>query len=322
MSFLSTEWVKYDYTVSYLQGSVVWVSARATKLPTWAEIMFVFEAPVWIIFFFSIILTNITWVTLAYCRNPQTDRLNLILDIYSILIQNPSANPDAIPIRTLHITWIWCTMVIAGSFNGVFFALQSSNDIYGQEIHTIEAAINAPGSKFIFTNFQSEAHVSSYSERQIMRSNWINCASMTSCLKITAGAKHIFMMGPRETIEINLPDFVDEEGNQLLYILINPIKTVDYRMLLRPGYPLTEFLNLWFHRMNEVGFFKLWTQRFSTYFAIRRQDSKNRKAEKPLGFQHVLIAFLLLIGGNLLSVFVFILEKTQKWRPKCCLPNL
>lgn len=318
MSFLSTEWVKYDYTVSYLQGHVIWLSARASKLPRWAQISYVFEIPVWITFFLSIILTNLVWVTLAHYQNRELKKTHLIFAIYGILIQTTHPKPNAIPIRSLYVTWIWCTMVIAGSFNGVFFSLLSTKAVYGQEIQSIEEAVTTPGTKYIFTEFQSEAHVSSYTteERRVMKSNRISCGSTILCLNIVSKEKHIFLMGPENILRVYLPKYVGRSGNQLLYSIKRPIKTMDYRMLLRTGYPLTELLDVWFQRMVEVGLFNLWEGRFTMYYAMRRQDSKSRTTAEPLGFEHLLIAFMLLIGGNLLSLCIFILEKVSMLRFK------
>lgn len=305
IGLLSIKWLKYDYTISYFQGRVLWWTARSQPLPRWAQISYIFETPVWITLIFSIITINIFWITLAYFRDKNISKYDLMFSIYTIFIQTSS--PKAIPISTLHVTWIWCTFVIAVAFNAIFFSFLSKQ-IYGHEIQSIQEAVDIPGTKFIFNDLQNLLQVASYPvrEREIFRAQRFNCTSM--CLNVTAHNELYFMMGQESLIRPLLSNFKDLNGNQLLYSFEKPIKVFYIRIFLRKGYPLTEAFDTLILKITEMGLYQMWEKSFDTYFALRRKKLNAQSIAEALALQHLLVAFILLVLGYILASFVFVLE--------------
>lgn len=149
----SFEFHSYSHTISYLKDKTLWWTRRPLPLPPYLNIIFTYQKLVWITFLVSASIIIFSWITLSNYQHEQINKLDLVFSIVTILIQNAHPRLQTIPIPILSVTWIWCTMILAISFNCISFTLFSKH-IYGDEVTTTEQAVTLPDSSFSYANFE------------------------------------------------------------------------------------------------------------------------------------------------------------------------
>lgn len=299
----------YDFTHTFLQESIVWWTGRSALIPAYLNISYAFENSVWIILLGTIIATTISWIYILRYQNYVISKFDLVLAIYTMLIQNGYPNYNILPPRSLTLIWIFSTMILAVAFSGISFTLLTK-EIFGYEILTLEEASMTSDAKFCYQLINAiyfETLPKSVA-KGIEQKRYDKFSSIPPCLKLATQQEHIFGLGAIRTTEYDVPrSYSNENGEALLYSLKETWLRWDISMIMKRGYPLLRRFDLWIPRIVQSGFLDKWENDFNDNILRARRNCPKLEFD-ALGLEHLLIAFLILIGGMVVSLVAFFIE--------------
>lgn len=304
----------YDFTYNYLQESIVWWTGRSALIPAYLNIAYAFENSVWIILLGTIIATTISWIYILRNQNYVISKFDLIFGIYTMLIQNGYPNYNTLPPRSLTLIWIFTTMILAVAFSGISFTLLTK-EIFGYEILTLEEASETSDAKFCYQLINAPLFESLPKSvaKAVQQKRYDKFSSIPPCLKLATQEAHIFGLAAIRTTEYDVPrNYSNENGNALLYTLKETWLRWDISMVMRRGYPLLKGLDLWIPRIVQSGFLDKWENDFNDNI-LRARRNWSKLEFGALGLGHLLIAFLILISGMVVSLVAFFIENFKSF---------
>lgn len=260
-------------------------------------------------FLVTIIVTTISWIFILRYQNYEISKFDLIFAIYTMLVQSGYPNYDHLPPRTLTIIWIIGTMILAVAFSAISFDLLTVN-IYDREILTLAEATRTGDSKFCYQNIHESLFfaVEESIAKLLMQKRSHKEFSLDDCLMYATTHHHFFGLAAVRPTFYDLPRiYSDANGEPMLYSLDETFLKWDINMIMRSGFPLLKDFDLWIPRILQSGFLVKWENDFNdnTLRAIR---TGTKSEVEPLGLEHMLIAFIIWIGGIILAIVVFLIE--------------
>lgn len=284
-----------------------WWTAKPSPIPVYLNIIFAYETSLWIIFFTTILATTITWIFILRPRSHKITKFDLLFAIYTILIQHPHPKPASLPSRCVTLLWIFSTMILAVSFNGISFTLLTK-EIYNYELRTIEDASAAPDTRFCYEPINARILFPTIpkSVAKALEQKRYNISPIPLCLKLASEQEHIFAVAAARPTKYIFLEHA-ETGIGGLHSLKDKFLRYDIQMAMRSGYPLLKRFNFWIPRIVESGFFVRWESDFN-FYTMRKDRSSTKSTIDKLGLQHLLIAFIIFIGGMAMAIIAFFFE--------------
>lgn len=295
----------FDPTVSYTQDEMTWCVPKAGQASTWNNLVIIFQWSTWVATVISLIMMGLLFHYFYYKeRGGKVTKwpTNSILMTFSMLLGwGASFEPKSSTFRVLVFGWLCFSINLAiayESFLRSFLMHPRFEKQISTEADLIQSKIPLGGREIYRSYFETNNASSFYLYRKY------NSTSFAEGIRRAALDRNFAVISSRRQAEFQ--DQKMGKGAPLLFCFSESNNLYKYGVVLlaRKWFPMLERVNMIIRSVSENGLIEKWNKELF----IHETSSEGASTIVPLGFQHLLGAFMFIGIMYAACVAVFIGE--------------
>lgn len=290
----------YDFDISYtfMEDGIRWLVPKAKLLPYWKRLALIFTKEVYLGILGSFLGMLLLCRFLYKINFPDSGIL-----LYQILLECSLKVPGNH--RTAILIWICCGLIISTVFKSKLIETMSKSS-YEKQINTLSDIVNSKLHILIDHDIAKFFSRSNPVENHI-KNSYEYCPNPRDCINRTAFVQNCVTVDFQRSNEFFLPNFLNSEGDVLVYLFENVIFPVHIQMFFVKGYPVFEQIDEFLMRLRAFGFIEHFYDG-AGYNARRALSRKRHFRAEILNLEHVEIAFFMWGVGMVIASVVFGIE--------------
>lgn len=310
-----------DHTGIYSRSEFIWLVPCARRLLGWRNIFRFFSSTLWLCVLLSIFLASCIIYCLAKCtvsvRTPGIERYSSLSEsscnIFAVFLGTAvSSVPRTTTLRIFFLAWIGYCLAINTVIQSFLTSFLVKSDLE-EQISSLTEIFNSGMEYGFIPQYDIFFAVNATPNFKNVLSQRKNCACERCCLHRLAYERDFAMLFSKVQYEYEVKyDYVDPETWKILVCAVPEAFLVFYYSMYTPkGHQLLDRFNIVISRILEAGLYKE-IKKFDVNLMRLKLEVRGEETHDD-GFyqftlQHLQVAFYILMGGQLISLFVFLLE--------------
>lgn len=295
----------FECSFIYITDSLTWWVPTANELPRWMSLMKLFQPRVWILIIVTFPVNGLFWW--LFGRTKETSNsyriwYKSIIASWSVLLQITHVPPKSAVTRILYLFFTIFSLLLYTSHQSVLVSTLTKPH-HEHQIKTVEELLESKLKFGFFPLLVNSYNDSNNSMHRRISSNFIACPMTEECLNRTAFKRDFAVVkNRRQTMYLTKKYYLQPNGKPMLYGFRGGIVYFT-KFVAANGYPLLRMFDKLILRMLASGLIDKWDKDITCHHEYKEETKR-----RPLTIQHLLLPFVYLTIGLIVSFAVFILE--------------
>lgn len=296
---------QFECSFIYVTESLTWWVPTANELPRWMSLMKLFQPRALNLILLTFPVNGLLWWLFGRTKETSSSYriwYRSILASWSVLLQITHAPPKFAVTRILYLFFTIFSLLLYTAHQSVLVSTLTKPH-HEPQIKTVEELLESK-LKFGFFPLIAESYndSSNWVHRKIS-SNFIACPITEECMNRTAFKRDFAVAkNRRQAMYLTQKYYLHPNGKPMIYGFREGIMYFP-KFVAASGYPLLKMFDKLILRLLASGLIDKWDKDITSHH-IYKDETKRR----PLTVQHLLLPFVHLMMGLIVSFLVFILE--------------
>lgn len=277
-------------------------------IESWKNLIILFDIHIWYCLILTLIITILVWWLIGLTRQNDSERydilINCVLEVWGLIFSSFNKKPTFWLFRYLFVLWIIFVFIMTSAYQGIFIGFLTKQS-YDKPIETVADIAN---SALIPTGHSIPKRLFNESNNAIYYKIYKNYISFDLHLtrlyiKRLITHKDIALLRNGRTMDYYINKYFVHEGKQNIKRIKETVWRFTVKYATRKGFVYLDRFNKIIYAMQENGFLNKWENDMYSTPNLKESNNKVR-----LTFNHLKVAFIQLLIGNLLALVCFLNE--------------
>ena len=309
-----------EFTSTIMNDKLCIIVPKSKLIPRWRRMLLSFNAQLWVILFCTYVVITSFWYTLRRFNNFKSSEWYVVCGSFKIFLLNGLFRPPRIlSERCLFGSLLIFCLVVTNAFQSLLVT-NITYPNYEADINTLKDLdesnltiwSRSPENRDVFKDMDMPLMDRLFNKFSIFNGSAQELVHHVCNLTDAAVIIRETSSSYTETT------YVAEDGSQLIHTVQECPATYQLAFTVPSGSPYLPTFNKFILRMNEAGLtFKWHKDGINIHSILRKRKLAEKDAPRVFSIHDLQLSFFIYVGGMVLSILVYIIEKVYKSYTYC-----